>query len=60
LIDDDAIQQLRTRLTRKDRGSGTAISMCYPLVVNNLLTKALNEAAVLGVPRVTRDVISAF
>lgn len=60
LIDDGAIQQLRTRLTRKDRGSGTAISMCYPLVVNNLVTKALNEAAAIGVPLVTRDVVNAI
>jgi type II secretory pathway predicted ATPase ExeA len=58
LIDDDAIQQLRTRLTRKDRG--TAISMCYPLVVNNLLTRALNEAANLGEPIVTRDLINGI
>jgi type II secretory pathway predicted ATPase ExeA len=58
LIDDDAIQQLRTRLTRKDRG--TAISMCYPLVVNNLMTRALNEAASLGEALVTRDVINSI
>ncbi len=58
LMDDGAIEQLRTRLTRKI--GGTAVSMCYPLVVNNLVTKALNEAAALGVPVVTRDVISAI
>jgi type II secretory pathway predicted ATPase ExeA len=58
LIDDAAIEQLRTRLTRKIGGS--AVSMCYPLVVNNLVTKALNEAAAIGVPLVTRDVISAI
>jgi type II secretory pathway predicted ATPase ExeA len=58
LIDADAVEQLRTRLTRK---IGTAkVSMCYPLVVNNLVTKALNQAAELGVPRVTRDVVNAI
>ena len=31
--------------------------MCYPLAVHNLLTRALNLAAELGVPRVTGDVV---
>jgi type II secretory pathway predicted ATPase ExeA len=57
LIDDSAIEQLRTRLTRKLNGA--AVSMCYPLAVNNLVTRALNQAAELGVPVVTRDVINA-
>jgi type II secretory pathway predicted ATPase ExeA len=56
LIDDAAIEALRTRLTRKV--SGSAVSMCYPLAVNNMVTKALNAAADLGEPRVTKDVIS--
>lgn len=57
LIDDAAITALRTRMTRKT-GNG-AVSMCYPLAVNNMLTKAMNEAAALGAPVVTRDVIAA-
>lgn len=57
LIDDQAVEQLRTRLTRK-LGSA-AVSMCYPLAVNNLVTRALNQAAELGVPLVTRDVVNA-
>jgi type II secretory pathway predicted ATPase ExeA len=57
LIDDAAVEQLRTRLTRKM--GGAAVSMCYPLAVNNLVTRALNEAASIGVPVVTRDVIAA-
>lgn len=56
LIEDAAIEALRTRLTRKV--SGSAVSMCYPLAVNNMVTKALNAAADLGEPRVTKDVIS--
>lgn len=58
LVDDAAVEQLRTRLTRKT--SGGAVSMCYPLAVNNMLTRALNEAAALGVPLVNRDVIAAI
>ena len=57
LIEDAAIEQLRMRLTRKVGSS--AVSMCYPLAVNNLVTRALNQAAELGAPLVTRDVISA-
>ncbi|GAB1387829.1 MAG: hypothetical protein AMXMBFR78_34160 [Rubrivivax sp.] len=57
LIDDQAVEQLRTRLTRKL--GGAAVSMCYPLAVNNLVTRALNQAAELGVPLVTRDVVNA-
>lgn len=57
LLEDPAIEQLRARLTRKVGNS--AVSMCYPLAVNNLVTRALNQAADLGVPLVTRDVISA-
>jgi len=55
VIDDGGIEALRSRLTRRtDRG---AVSMCYPLAVCNLVTRALNTAAELGVPVVTRDVV---
>ncbi|MEY2689200.1 MAG: hypothetical protein RL375_3398 [Pseudomonadota bacterium] len=58
LIDDAAIEQMRQRLTVKnDRG---ARSMCYPLAVNNLLTRALNKAAEMGWPTVTVDVIKSL
>ena len=57
LMDDDAIEQLRTRLTFKKHGS--AISMCYPLAVNNLVTRALNAAADLGAPKVTKAVVAS-
>lgn len=57
LIDDGAIEQLRDRLTR--RVGKDKVSMCYPLAVNNLVTRAMNEAARLGAPKVTRDVVQA-
>lgn len=44
-------------------GSGPAdtqaISLTHPLVANNLLTAAINQAAVLGAPRVTADLVRA-
>lgn len=58
VVDEGAIEQLRARLTFK-RGN-QAISMCYPLAVNNLLTRAINAAADLGAPVVTKDVIQAI
>ena len=55
---DKAVDQLRTRLTRKTAQG--AVSMCYPLAVNNMVTRALNTAAELGSPLVTKDVINAI
>ena len=55
----EAIDAMRERLTLVGRGQSrnATISMAYPLVVNNLLTKAMNEAAHLGAERVTADII---
>lgn len=55
LVDDDGIEQIRQRLTRRlDRG---AVSMCYPLAVSNLLVMSLNAAAAIGAPLVTADIV---
>jgi len=55
LVDDEGIEQLRQRLTRRtDRG---AVSMCYPLAVGNLLVMSLNAAAAIGAPIVTADIV---
>jgi type II secretory pathway predicted ATPase ExeA len=55
----DAMDAIRQRLTTTGRGSqrNTAVSFVYPLVVNNLVTKAMNEAARLGAPKVTADIV---
>lgn len=58
LMEAKAVDQLRTRLTRKTAQG--AVSMCYPLAVNNMVTRALNTAAELGSPLVTKDVINAI
>ncbi|WP_239591079.1 ExeA family protein [Candidatus Dactylopiibacterium carminicum] len=57
---DGAIDAIRARLTRLPRGGSAAEgrSICYPLVVNNLVTRALNAAAGVAMPRVTADVIA--
>lgn len=58
LLAPEAIDAIRARLTIK-RAGGTAVSMCYPLAVNNLITRCLNVAAELGVPLVNKDVVTA-
>lgn len=58
LLTPDAYDAMRTRLMR--RNGQSVLSMLYPLVVNNLVTKAMNHAAELGVPLVTGDVIRAL
>jgi len=53
----DAFDAMRTRLTMKRRGSDGTISMLYPLVVNNLITKAMNLCADMGVEKIDAEVI---
>lgn len=57
---DDAIDAIRARLVRIPRGgmARDAISLCYPLVVNNLVARAMNAAALVGMPRVDAQVIA--
>jgi type II secretory pathway predicted ATPase ExeA len=63
LLDKGGVDELRARLTttRRDAsGRSRTVSLCYPLAVNNLLTAALNKAAEIGAPLVTRDVVRAI
>lgn len=57
LMEPKAVDALRARLTRRVQGG--AVSMCYPLAVNNMMTKALNAAAGTGAPMVTADLMAA-
>jgi type II secretory pathway predicted ATPase ExeA len=61
LFDERAIEALRARLTveKPSAGGRRAVSLLYPLAVNNLATAALNVAAELGAPKVTSDVVRA-
>lgn len=55
----DACDALRARLISLPRGGkpSDARSLCYPLVVNNLVTRAMNAAAAAGWPKVDGQVI---
>lgn len=61
-IDAGGLEEIRARLTATRRDSGgrsRTVSQCYPLAVNNLITAALNTAAELGAPIVTRELVRA-
>jgi type II secretory pathway predicted ATPase ExeA len=54
----DAFDAIRARLTRQRRGAvGDVTSMVHPLMVNNLVTKAMNLCAKTGAPKVSADVV---
>ena len=57
VFDKDAYDAMRAKLTMRRREGGGVISMLYPLVVNNLVTKAMNACAAAGVDKVDADVI---
>lgn len=56
----DAADAIRARLIHTPRGgkAGDAKSICYPLVVNNLVCRAMNAAARAGWPQVDAQVIA--
>lgn len=53
---DSAYDAIRARLI-STRAPGRVLSLCYPLVINNLATRAMNLAADTGVPVVDADVV---
>ena len=52
----DAWQAIRDVLRASD-GDGNTVSLCYPLLVGNLVTLALNGAAELGAPQIDRSIV---
>lgn len=52
----NAWQAIRDTLKASD-GDGNAVSLCYPLLVGNLITRALNVAAELTAPRIDRGIV---
>jgi type II secretory pathway predicted ATPase ExeA len=59
VIDQGGIDALRQRLTEVGRGPrrNVSLSMTYPLVVNNLMVRAMNEAARIGAACITADIL---
>lgn len=59
IVEPDALDAIRTRLIFSKSTSKTreTISLMYPLMVNNLVTAALNQAAALGFDKLSADLI---
>ncbi|OFJ46445.1 hypothetical protein BA896_021915 [Janthinobacterium lividum] len=59
IFEPEAFDAIRTKLTRTVRGGKAvdAISICYPLVVNNLLARAMNIAADIAAVKINADLI---
>lgn len=59
VFESDAMDAIRARLVYMPRGgkASDARSICYPLVVNNLVTRAMNAAARAGWPKVDGQVV---
>lgn len=57
---DGVYDAIRARLVAIPRGGSAAdrFSVCHPLVVNNLVVRAINAAAAVAMPRVTAEVIA--
>ena len=61
-IDASGLAQMRERLTMKKadgQGKKVAVSLAYPLAINNMMTAALNLAAEIGLPVVTAELMKA-
>ena len=60
IFEPDSYDAIRARLIRMPRGGrpSDAVSVCYPLVVNNLVTRAMNAAASVGMAKVDASVIA--
>ena len=62
LISADAFDAMRALKGPQMRPGGVVAkpSQLYPLVVNNLITRAMNAAAAVGAPQITGDVIRSL
>jgi type II secretory pathway predicted ATPase ExeA len=58
IFEKDAFDAIRAKLTLKRRGGDGSLSLLYPLVVNNLVVKAINAAAEIGAKKISADIIN--
>ncbi len=61
VFDQKALEALRIRLLRDDgKKGGKKQSIAYPLLINNICIRAMNQAAMLGAPKVTDEIVYAL
>lgn len=59
VFDKNALDAIRERLifSKSSKNSREVVSLMYPLMINNLVTGAMNMTATLGLPKVSFDLI---
>ena len=57
IMNDEAIEALRSKLTGKSPNGGHSYSVLYPLAVHNIVTAAMNAAAKVGAPVLSAEII---
>lgn len=57
LFERDAFDAMRNRLTRRRHGTNEVESQLYPLVVQNLVVKCLNQAVELGLDKISGELV---
>lgn len=58
VFDASAFGAIRERLTQRSRNGGDALSMLYPLIVNNMVVLCMNLAAKIGEDRINADIVN--
>ena len=57
LFEKDAFDAIRARLTRRRHGTNEVESQLYPLVVQNLVVRCLNQCIELGFPKISAKLV---
>lgn len=57
VFEEDAFDAIRERLTRRRQGTLEVESQLYPLVVQNLVVKCMNQAVELGLPKINAQLV---
>jgi len=58
IFEADSFDAIRSRLTRHRASTNQVESQLYPLVVQNLIVKAMNAAVDLGLPKINAQLVS--
>lgn len=57
IFERDAYDAIRARLTRRRPGTNEVETQMYPLVVQNLIVKAMNQAVELGLDKISGELV---
>jgi len=57
LFEADAYDAIRARLTRRRPGTNEVETQMYPLVVQNLIVKCMNQAVELGLDKISGELV---